>query len=198
MAKVELTGTLRATHAIVQTMQEKLVTGLVIDAQHIARHKGRFDTKAELERFTKKDNTILVSALGTSNHEMRNGHTADVSLVAFIVCRAVAVDMDAGMVCEQLNSKVTKLVRQERWGIRDAAQSQNLKSNNLYSATLDGIGVSVWAVNWTQNMSMEDASIAELDDFLRMDMTNHIADGAPTLDAHIELKGASSESKAKA
>lgn len=197
MAEVKLTGTLRATHAIVSVMQAELVKGALLDAQHVARHKGRFDTKAELERFTKKNATVLVSALGTSNHSMRGGHTADISLVAFVVCRAVSVDMDAGMVCEQLSTRVTKLICKERWSIKDAAQAQNLKSNNLYSATLDGLGVSVWAISWTQNMSMEDVSIAELDDFLRFDMTNPIADGAPTLDAHVELEGVTNEGDAK-
>ncbi|MGY3571965.1 hypothetical protein [Vibrio paucivorans] len=191
MAKVVVTGSLRATQAVVKTLQEKLITGEFLDAQHVSRHSGRFDTKEEIERFAKKNNSVLVAALQTSNHETRVGHTADVSMVAFLVCRAQSRDTDAGMVCELLSTKVTKLVRQERWGINEAKQSTNIKSNNLYSATLDGLGVSIWAVSWTQNMSMEEEAFAELDDFKLFTQTNHIAEGAPTLDAHVELEGAS-------
>ncbi|MCE7729230.1 MULTISPECIES: hypothetical protein [Vibrio harveyi group] len=190
MAKLEITGSLRATYEVVNTMREELITNKPEDVQHIERHKGRFDTKEELQRFTKKNNTILVSALQTSNHETRNGHTADISLVAFIVCRAISNDTDAGMICELLSTKVTKLVATQRWGIQDAAQAQGIKSANLYSATLDGLGVSVWAVSWVQNMSMENTSTAELDDFKLFIQSNEIAQGAPTLDAHVELEGA--------
>ncbi|EGU39600.1 hypothetical protein [Vibrio scophthalmi] len=199
MAELQLTGTMRATHAVVSVMQKALVTGEFISANEVVRHKGRFDTAEELSRFALKNNVIGVAALKASNHDRRAGSKADISMVAYVVTRGAAKDMDASVVCELLTSKVIELVSRERWGVHNCSEAKNIIATNLYSATPDGFGVCIWAVSWVQNMSMSEPIYTTLDDFTTLGIKNQLAEsgsidkGAPTIDALIHLPGETDE-----
>ncbi|HAY4322768.1 TPA: hypothetical protein JZ854_005047, partial [Escherichia coli] len=76
--------------------------------------------------------------------------------------------------CEVLAGKVIKrlLSSDATAGMGAERLAADVRADNIYSASLDGLGVTMWAVTWEQEFQLdEEIDLAALPDFLRLGAT---------------------------
>lgn len=155
-----------------------------------AAHPGQF-SEQELRRLATQAPAVLTSLMGlkdgggTDNSECR--------FVSWILVRANNKDKlyDSGL---KYVSLLIPVIRQlPNTSVYDGTDVADLAADNLYSGTLDGINVSLWAVSWTWKVratQLDDGEIA-LDDDLEMfegaDGTLDVGDRAVGSTADMEV-----------
>ncbi|MDE2667551.1 MAG: hypothetical protein OXI69_15530 [Acidobacteriota bacterium] len=132
-------------------------------------HDGRFDL-AELKRRALKTPAVLVSCGGTTSVEERGdeGINSTRQWTAFVLTRD-APGLSRGEAARNLVDALEFLIllgairteektgvqrQSNRWGLRGVGQPEQLRSQNLYSGTIDKKGVALWAVSWRQTLSL--------------------------------------------
>ncbi|MHA0544297.1 hypothetical protein ACXZAK_26015, partial [Escherichia coli] len=76
--------------------------------------------------------------------------------------------------CEVLAGKVIKrlLSSDATEGMGAERMAADVRADNIYSVSLDGLGVTMWAVTWEQEFRLdEEIDLAALPDFLRLGAT---------------------------
>ena len=113
---------------------------------HVAAHAGRF-TEAEIRRLATQTPAILTSLMqitdgeGTDNSECR--------FISWVLVRADNKDKlyDSGLKYTSLLIPVIRSSPNE--SAYNATDVTGIEAENLYTGTLDGINISMWAVSWT-------------------------------------------------
>lgn len=133
-------------------------------------HGGRFDVE-ELKRVSRKTPAVFVAVLGLRDVVERNGDfQATVAWGAFAVAKdnpGLRRDLAAAALVDRL----TMIVPDNTWGLEDEClrRPQGIRGDNLFSASVNKLGVAMWAVTWQQSMvlgqAMDDAALAALDPF---------------------------------
>ena len=134
---------------------------------NIAAHAGRF-TEAEIRRLATQTPAVLTSLMavkdgeGTDNSECR--------FISWVLVRADNKDKiyDSGLKYTSLLIPVIRSIPND--SIYNATDVTDIEAENLYTGTLDGINISMWAVSWTWKVratQMPDGDIA-LDDELEI------------------------------
>lgn len=117
-------------------------------------HPGRFD-EAELRRFATAAPAIRVACLGFADLGANASCQSNVMLQmgVFVITRnqpgetrdAVALNLLRGL---------SRLVPQNRWGLNFTHDPEHIRAQNLYGATINQQGVSLWALSWEQLLSI--------------------------------------------
>lgn len=146
------------------------------DLKTCAVHDGRFDLP-EVKRFAVVAPAVLVACLGTVSVEDRGDEGIE-SLrlwAAFVLTRSTP-GLSRGAAARNLVDNLELLIlrgivvtdevtgRQtlaNRWGLRGIGPAEQVRSQNLYSASTDKVGASLWAVTWRQKLRLEPLIEAE-------------------------------------
>lgn len=155
----------------------------------ITRHVGRFDKPDEIKSWmSRKDGGIRIAALRVRNIEQIGGAMqGDVDFVAYVFCTE-QFGYSRDQRAEVIAGRLAKLLLANR-GVPTAKQkAENLYMDNMYSGDVDGLGLAIWSVSWTQKWVLDKSiTAADLDNFVTFHATTEIADGAPTMDSDITL-----------
>lgn len=155
----------------------------------ITRHVGRFDKPDEIKNWmSRKDGGIRIAALRVRNIDQSAGQmTGDVDLVAYVFCTE-QFGYSRDQRAEVIAGRLAKLLLANKGVPTANKKAESLNMDNLYSGDVDGLGLAIWSVSWTQNWVLDKPlTAADLDDFVTMHATAEIADGAPTMDSDITL-----------
>ena len=154
------------------------------DLKTCAVHDGRFDLP-EVKRFAVKAPAVLVACLGTVSVEDRGDEGIEslrlwaafvltrstpgllrgeaarnlVDNLELLILRGYYVTNDQGVVITDPITGARTLAN--RWGLRGIGPAEQVRSQNLYSASTDKDGVSLWAVTWRQKLRLEPLSEEE-------------------------------------
>lgn len=147
-------------------------------------HGGRFDL-GELQRWSKQAPAVLVAAVSVP--DLADGPTriATVRWVAYLITKdtpQATRDVAALDYAESL----LRLVRNNEWGLDNTQKPQRLAAENLYSGTIDRHGIALWAVSWTQGVSLRATDIATLADFTLYTATHNVGDG-PVAEDQVDM-----------
>ena len=156
----------------------------------ITRHVGRFDKPNEIKNWlSKKDGGIRIAALRVRNIEQIGGElSGDVEFVAYVFCADV-YGHSRDQRAEVIAGRLAKSLLANK-GIPTANKKANsLNMDNLYSGDVDGLGLAIWSVTWSQNWVLDKPiTAADLDDLVTFHATADIAEGAPTMDSTVTLE----------
>lgn len=155
----------------------------------IARHVGRFDKPNEIKSWlSKKDGGIRIAAMRVRNIEQLGGQmTGDIDFVAFVFCTE-QFGYSRDQRAEVIAGRLAKLLIANKGVPTANKKATDLNMDNLYSGDVDGLGLALWSVSWTQNWVLDKPlTAAELDDFVTFHASAEIADRAPTMDSDITL-----------
>lgn len=141
----------------------------------VERHIGAFNTPAEVKAYmSDRDGSVRLAALRVRNIRHRAGGTVgDVTWAAYVMASdqwGYSRDTRAEVIVGKLARRIaapdaTKGMKAER-----AASSIN--AENIYSGSLNDLGVTMWSVTWEQEYRLdEEINLAELPDFLRLGAT---------------------------
>lgn len=170
--------------AIVDDLQANLPTLKTCEG-----HGGRFDA-TEIKRVATRAPALYIACLGVSGaDEGPDGITGTLQWGAFIVTRdsAAAPRDEAGLAI--LQALLLRLPG-NRWGLDQAeTRPEAVQARNLYSATVDKLGVAMWAVSWRQRMVIgAELDPATLDVFATFDAIHDLdtgQDGEPEANDHL-------------
>jgi len=148
----------------------------------IVRHVGRFDKPSEIKNWlSNKDGGIRIAALRVRNMEQLGGQlTGDVEFVAYVFCADV-FGHSRDQRAEVIAGRLAKALIANKGVPTANRKATNLNMDNLYSGDVDGIGLAIWSVTWSQSWGLDNPITADdLDDF---ETFNHSAE--VTSDAEI-------------
>ncbi|AWX98561.1 hypothetical protein A8139_00720 [Marinomonas primoryensis] len=155
----------------------------------IIRHVGRFDKPDEIKNWlSKKDGGIRIAAMRVRNIEQVGGQmTGDIDFVAFVFCtEQFAFPRDER--AEVIAGRLAKYLLANKGVPTANGKAKGLSMDNLYSGDIDGLGLALWSVSWSQNWVLDKPLTAEdLDDFVTFHASAEIADGAPAMGSDITL-----------
>lgn len=118
----------------------------------VLSHPGRFDL-AELKRYSLNAPCVLVAVMG-GDELLSLALDGPVELAAYVLTKNVkGASHDAANL--QLVSLLLGLLKARRLGGDNAGAVQALRFKNLFSASLGEESVSLTAVTWSQNLSLE-------------------------------------------
>lgn len=155
--------------AIITDLQTRLGAGV-----KVAGHGGRFGAD-ELQRYGAVAPAALVSILGLADLQAQ-GSTID----ATVACAVLIVTADRPGLARDLGALaiVTTLAPAlpgNDFGL-DISGATGVRADNLYSATVDKLGVALWALSWRQpGVTLSALDAAELDDFLTLGVDYQVA-----------------------
>lgn len=163
--------------------------GDIDKVSEITRHVGRFDKPDEIKNWmSRKDGGIRIAALRVRNIDQSAGQmTGDVDLVAYVFCTE-QFGYSRDQRAEVIAGRLAKLLLASKGVPTANKKAESLNMDNLYSGDVDGLGLAIWSVSWTQNWVLDTPLTADdLDDFVTMHASADIADGAPVMDSDITL-----------
>ncbi|WP_284521049.1 hypothetical protein [Shigella boydii] len=137
------------------------------------RHIGQFNSTDEVKRYLSgRTGCIRVAALRVRDINPRGGLSGLVTWVAYIMATD-SWGYSRDVRCEVLAGKVIKrLLSSDATGAWGLNVWPDVRADNIYSVSLDGLGVTMWAVTWEQEFRLdEEIDLAALPDFLRLGAT---------------------------
>lgn len=155
----------------------------------ITRHVGRFDKPDEIKNWmSRKDGGIRIAALRVRNIDQSAGQmTGDVDFVAYVFCTE-QFGYSRDQRAEVIAGRLAKLLLANKGVPTANKKAESLYMDNMYSGDVDGLGLAVWSVSWTQNWVLDKSiTAADLDNFVTFHATAEVADRAPTMDSDITL-----------
>jgi hypothetical protein len=136
----------------------------------VTNHEGDFGDD-EIERYSTKANALVLSSVG-SDSVRQGGVIHDTNVFdLFIFIRGVS-ERERTRGSYLVKEHLLKLLHnQDTWNNTDeCVQSpRDVKARNLYGPKTDGMGVSLWAVRWTQLIEIPFLdNFGSLDNFARL------------------------------
>ncbi|NDV20922.1 hypothetical protein GO013_16040 [Pseudodesulfovibrio sp. JC047] len=154
-------------------------------------HGGRFDEK-ELRRISAKAPAAFVAMLGFSDLKASGGdYEAVVSWGIFVVAKDIP-KVSRDLVALSVVDVLARHVAGNTWGMDDVlGVPVGVRADNLFAASIDKIGVAMWAVTWRQHMrigqAMPDDVLATLDLFSTFDAKFPVGADVPTAEDKVSL-----------
>lgn len=188
-----LGSTVWASEQVVSYLKTKLEGGKndVDKVQSVERHIGKFDKPEEVKRWMgNRDGGIRVAAVRIPKMENIGSELIGTINFAAYVFMTDMWGHSKDVRAEVVTAKVAQAIMSRGWHKTYNAKSTALdvRADNLYSGKIDELGVSIWVVTWTQDWRLDvEINLDELDPFLTFDFKAPIADGAPVLEAEIQL-----------
>jgi len=146
-----------------ENIKDAVETG-VSSFKHVAVHGGRF-TSDEIRRYAVKAPAALVACLGIDNIvDTMVDLVATMRWGIYVVTRgdsSTRRDSEALTLIQAL----AVLVKGNDFDESALVRPENLRAENIYSGGIDNKGIALWALTWTQDQSISDFDLSELDDF---------------------------------
>ena len=163
------------TNDFLTAVAEEIKTWLP-DLKSCRPHDGRFDLP-EVKRFALQAPAVLVSCLATLSVTDRGDQSvnADRSWAAFVLTRS-SPGLPRGEAARNLVDALELLILRgiveedpitgeqrlaNRWGLTGVGPAEQLRSQNLYSGTIDKQGAALWVVTWRQILRLKPLIAAE-------------------------------------
>lgn len=147
-------------------MKDALAAG-VSDFAAVYTHGGRFDLD-ELKRWAVKSPCALIGPLNISEVRMEGGQTvAAIDWGCYIVAKDTPTMKRDAMALTLVGAALAVINPEQCWDDDDAHVPGLIKAQNLYGGKLDGNGVALWAITWTQALDINAFDASQLEDFLR-------------------------------
>ncbi len=185
-------STVYACEQIAEYLTTVLTSNSDADIDKVAvveRHIWRFNTKDQVKRWmSRKNGGVRIAALNVRDYQHVGGRLiGNVSFAAYIFTADMygyEKDMRAEVVAGQLVGAMLREVSPST----AYGKASNFAADNLYSDSIDEVGVAIWSVTWNQEWYLDvPIDTAELDDFLTFGLTGNLADGAPTIEGEQPL-----------
>lgn len=134
-----------------------------LDAK-VIEYEGTFDMEA-LQRVAVQAPAVVVSCTGVPKFE-RQGPV----VVGHATWAAITVATKRGRAAEALAlmESVAAHLPFQRWNDTASRPPEGIAAANMHSAALEKMGVSMWAVRWTQAVDLSREALAELDTFAKL------------------------------
>lgn len=194
---VTLGSTVAAAERIVAWLQQDLEGDNPDQVRKVERHIGQFNTPDEVKRhLSDRNGSIRVAALRVRDIRHEAGGTVGlVTWVAYVMAtnswgygRDLRAEVMTGKVCRRLAQPTAAK------GMGAERKASDISADNIYSGSLDALGVTMWAVMWNQEFKLdEETDISTLPDFLRLGMTATPQGGVPVIEAVIPVRGQDDE-----
>ncbi|BBV67846.1 hypothetical protein STW0522KLE44_42340 [Klebsiella sp. STW0522-44] len=158
----------------------------------IERHIGQFNTPQEVKTYmSDRGGCIRIAALRIRNIRYQAGGTiGDVNWVAYVMAAdSWGYARDAR--CEVLVGKLARRIaaRDAASGMKAERAASAISADNIYSASLNELGVTMWAVTWEQQFRLdENIDLSTLPDFLRLGATLQVNGGETSLEGVIDVR----------
>ena len=145
-------------------------------------HAGRFDA-AELKRISAQAPAVFVAVLGLADLSESCGEvSATCQILAIVVCKD-ALGLSRDLAALGMMEALAKIVPDNDWGGAAKKAPEDIRCDNLFSATLDQAGVAMWGASWRQRAIVATTGVTGseegLDWFLNYHMETEPAKGAP-------------------
>ncbi|HAT5012304.1 TPA: hypothetical protein I9774_005085 [Serratia marcescens] len=196
---VTLGSTVSAAERIVNWLQPVLQGSQPDQVRVVERHIGQFNSPDEVKRhLTDRDGSVRIAALRVRDIRHETG-----GIVGLVTWVAYVMATDAWGYGRDLRAEVMvgKLARrlampQATKGMGAERKAESISAENIYSGSLDDLGVTMWAVTWGQEFKLdEETDISELPDFLRLGMTVIPPGGVPEVNGVINVREKNDENK---
>lgn len=148
----------------------------------VESHAGRFDV-AELKRISAQAPAMFVAVLGLADLTESCGEvSATCQILAIVVCKD-APSLPRDLAALGMMEALAKIVPGNEWNGAAEKAPEDIRCDNLFSATLDQAGVAMWGVAWRQRATVARTGVTGseegLDWFLNNHMDTVLAQGAP-------------------
>jgi hypothetical protein len=150
--------------AVVSTLETEVPQLVSVEG-----HDGDFDLEEIKRHFGHHPRAARVVCLGLASVEDLGGEPVGTSRwVVFVACRKQgAADpdeaMSAGDACALLSTRIVELVHGQQWGCKAFKAPDSISARNLYTGSLSKHGLSLWAVEWDQQIVLDGRTVTELD-----------------------------------
>ena len=151
-------------------------------------HGGRFDAN-ELKRVAKKSPAVYLAALAVNNvDEDSLGYHGVVTWAAFVIAKGDSVTNRAEVALGVVNS-LGLLIPGNNWAVEEfRGRPKKIRSQNLFSSSIDKLGVAMWGVTWQQWTDLgETTDLATLNDFVKYHAEHSMAPGTDEPEAIDEI-----------
>lgn len=141
-------------------------------------HGGRFSPE-ELKRWAVKGPAVLVALLNIGDPWLGNGVETPVTLVIYIIAKDTP-DASRDVIALNLVQGIYQQLGGQTWSNEMfVSEPEKVRAQNLFSTELDKTGIAMWAITFTQNISLglSEQTLADLNDFLRYSGQAATADG---------------------
>lgn len=167
---------LKLREAIVNDIKVNAFSGVA--GITVQSHAGRFDA-AELQRIATQSPAIHIACLSVTEIDQGiDGISATLTWGAFITAKdKPGTPRDVGALA--IVNALVRYVPGQRWNLdQSEGRPHRINANNLYAASIDKLGVAMWAVTWQQQMCLGGGEeINELAPFITYNATHQLADG---------------------
>nr|WP_248290677.1 hypothetical protein [Brenneria salicis] len=190
---VTLGSTISAAERIVAWLQPVLQGNNPDQVPVVERHIGQFNTPEEVKRhLSDKNGSIRIAALRARDiHHQAGGVIGTVTWCAYVMATdywGYGRDLRAEVMVARLVKRIASPLAAKEMGAERKADT--ISADNIYSGSLDNLGLTMWAVMWSQEFKLdEETDISELPDFLRLGMTATPRGGVPVIEAVIPVRG---------
>jgi len=194
---VTLGSTVSAAERVIAWLRPELEGAKPDRVPVIERHIGQFNTPDEVKRYlSDRQGCIRVAALRVRDVRHEAGGT--VGLVTWVAYVMATDDWGYGrdLRAEVMTSKVCRRLAEPAAakGMGAERKASDISADNIYSGSLDDLGVTMWAVMWHQEFKLdEETDISVLPDFLRLGMTATPNGGVHVIEAVIHVRGQDDE-----
>lgn len=194
---VTVGSTVSAAEKIVAWLQPILQGTRPDQVPVVERHIGQFNTPDEVKRYLSgRDGSIRVAALRVRDIKYQAGGMVGlVTWAAYIMATdawAYGRDIRAEVMVGMLTRRIAEPPSTRGMGAERRAE--DISADNIYSGSLDNLGVTMWAVMWNQEFKLDDVvDISLLPDFLRLGMTATPRGGVPVMEGVINVRGQNDE-----
>ena len=133
----------------------------------VCRHVGRFDKPSEIKTWlSRKDGGIRITALRVRNIEqIAQQMSGDVDFVAYVFCTE-QFSYSRDQRAEVIATRLAKAMLANKGVPTANKKATNVNMDNLYSGDIDGLGLALWSVTWSQNWVLDaPMNMSELNDF---------------------------------
>lgn len=147
----------------------------------IKEHAGRFD-EAEIKRFATAAPAVRVALLELGDVKaLRSGEAAiDVRCGAFIATKDTqAQKRDKGALA--IVGELAKAIPENTWGLEYAQNPKTIRASNLYSGSIDRLGIALWAITWNQQVHLGGIDPTTLDAFTKFHAEYDVAQTVDTV-----------------
>ncbi|EOV5090719.1 hypothetical protein ACOA8Y_000108 [Serratia marcescens] len=196
---ITLGSTVSAAERVIAWLRPELEGAKPDRVPVIERHIGQFNTPDEVKRYlSDRQGCIRVAALRVRDVRHEAGGT--VGLVTWVAYVMATDDWGYGrdLRAEVMTSKVCRRLAEPAAakGMGAERKASDISADNIYSGSLDDLGVTMWAVMWHQEFKLdEETDISVLPDFLRLGMTATPQGGVPVIEAVIPVRGQDDENQ---
>lgn len=135
----------------------------------VQSHRGSFASAEEVKRFATKPAAVLVAALRVARAEDIGGVAMlPVDWGVFVITKDVpGVPRDVGAL--GIVQAILMLAGDSDWGGQPVGPSSHLDARNLYTPTIDQLGIALWGIGFQQAVEtpqVSDAQYASLNPFV--------------------------------